>query len=93
MSSSRRSGVFDKNGKEICEGNIVAYPQFDSKLFEKVRHVVVFVRGCFALRFADDKHIGYELLFCYLASPEELEIVETGDYFENRNIFDIRFKW
>lgn len=68
------TGLKDKNGKEIYEGDIVHSDHWDPKRYE-----VVFDRGCYCMKFGNDSNFYPDAKYC-----ENMEVI--GNIYENKDL-------
>jgi len=74
------SGLKDKNGKDICEGDVVNDARFNYGI-GKVR----FHKGCFEVGFIDDKfENGCYAILCTFSDNDGLEVI--GNIYEYKHL-------
>lgn len=78
--SMQSTGLFDRNGKEIYEGDIVKLEGWEPKNYE-----VVFDRGGFCLKWGDDANFYNDIKY---AEDERSEII--GNIHESPDLLTIK---
>ncbi|MEK6878051.1 MAG: YopX family protein [Nanoarchaeota archaeon] len=81
------TGLHDKNGIGIYEGDIIKYPNKILALFESVRGEVIFSEGCFkVLRYFGKEKYRSAIIYEIPKSWYELEII--GNIYENPELLN-----
>ena len=90
--ASQYSGINDKNGKEVYEGDIIRFAYKDICEEGGIGYcsgVVAFEDGCFVVKepnFNYDKHCMPQTLWEWI-QDEQCEVI--GNIYENKELFDI----